>query len=52
MRVTRTIINDRFLLDAFLGDREREMDDAARIGRSGEHADLESVQTFARVAVA
>ena len=52
MRVTRAIINDRFLLDAFLGDGEREMDNAARIGRRGEHADLESVQAFTRVAVA
>ena len=52
MRVARAIVNDRFLLNAFLGDGDCEVDHTFRIGRRGHHANLKCVQTFPRVAVA
>src|SRR5437762_14294790 len=52
VRVARAIIDDRFLLNAFFSHSQGEMNYLVRIGLSCEHSDLESVQTFTRVAVA
>src|SRR5438046_4006843 len=52
VRVTRAIIDDRLLFNAFFSNSHSEMNYLVRIGLSCEHSDLESVQTFARVAVA
>ena len=66
VRVARAIVDDRFLLNAFLGDGEGEMDEPSerdarsscceeerrRRRRRRQDADFERVQTFARVAVA
>ena len=44
VRIACAIVNDRFLLNAFLGNREREMDGSVFARRrSREHADLERV---------
>ena len=52
MCVARAIVNDRLLLNAFFCHRDREMNDAFRIRRRGQHANLKRVQTFACVAIA
>ena len=52
MRVTSAIINDCLLLNAFLGNAKREMIHVIGIRLSREHADLERIQTFTRIAVA
>jgi len=52
MRVTSAIVNDCLLLNAFLGNREREMNDGIGTRLSRQGADLERIQTFARIAVA
>ena len=68
MRVASAIVNDRFLLNAFFGNGEREMNSRASVlaclfsgrnrgrlryfWRRRQDANLESIQTFARVAIA
>ncbi len=51
MRIARLIVNDGFLLNAFLGHWQSEMNDPVGIGRRREHADFQRVQAFTRVAV-
>ena len=50
--VAGAIVDDRFLLNAFLGDCQRELNISSWIRRRGEHANFKGVQTFARIAVA
>src|SRR5947207_1866218 len=68
VRVASALVNDRFLLNAFFGNGEREMHSRARVlaclfsgrtrgrlryfWRRRQDANLESIQTFARVAIA
>ena len=52
MRVADAIVDDGLVLDALLRHREGEMDDPFVVRRCGQHADLERVETFARVAIA
>ena len=52
MGVAHPVVNDRFLLNALLGNLQGKVYGAIRGGRGGEYPKLERVQTFARVAVA
>ena len=52
VRIAGAIVDDGFLLNAFLGDRQRELNISSWIGRRCEHANFKRVQTFARIAVA
>ena len=48
MRIAGAIVDDGFLLNAFLGDCQRELNISSWIGRRCEHANFKRVQTFAR----
>ena len=52
MRIAIAIIDDDFLLDAFRSDIQREMDHAVCIWLGGQHAQFQSPQTFACIAIA